>query len=51
MDNVISNYYNTKNFISRRSPQVKSSKAQTREKYHKIPMIKFEDQGGNFEVS
>jgi len=38
------NYYNTKNLISRRSPQVKSSKAQIHAKYYKIPVIKFEDQ-------
>ena len=30
--------------ISRRSPQVKSSKAQIQAKYHKIPAIRFEDQ-------
>ncbi len=30
--------------LSRRSPQVKSSKAEIQAKYHKIPMIKFEDQ-------
>jgi hypothetical protein len=30
--------------LSRRSPQVKSSKAEIQAKYHKIPLIKFEDQ-------
>jgi hypothetical protein len=29
---------------TRRSPQVKSSKAEIKAKYHKIPMIHFEDQ-------
>ena len=29
---------------TRRSPQVKSSKAQIQAKYHKIPTIRFEDQ-------
>ena len=36
-------HYKTKT-ISRRSPQVKSSKAQIQARYHKIPAIRFEDQ-------
>jgi len=36
-------HYKTKT-IPRRSPQVKSSKAQIQAKYHKIPAIRFEDQ-------
>jgi hypothetical protein len=34
----------TKPTLSRRSPQVKSSKSQIQAKYHKIPVIRFEDQ-------
>jgi hypothetical protein len=33
-----------KQTLSRRPPQVKSSKAQIHAKYHKIPAIRFEDQ-------
>jgi len=44
MDKGYKNYYTTKNLISRRSPQVKSSKAEIQAKYHKIPVIRFEDQ-------
>lgn len=41
---VINNYYDIKIYLSRRPPQVKSSKAKIQSKFHKIPVIKFEDQ-------
>jgi hypothetical protein len=44
MDKGYKELLHQKNLISRRSPQVKSSKAQIQAKYHKIPVIHFEDQ-------
>ena len=44
MDKGYNELLQPKKPISRRSPQVKSSKAQIQAKYHKIPVIKFEDQ-------
>ena len=44
MDKGYKEFYYNPQTLTRRSPQVKSSKAQIQAKYHKIPAIRFEDQ-------